>query len=88
LTGARRAARVDTVGELLTLDEQYRSGWNPALIAEGHALVRACVQTNRPGPYQIQAAVNAVHTSSPDPVFRRRRHPHRGRRGGVPGLLS
>jgi RNA polymerase sigma-70 factor, ECF subfamily len=48
----------------VTLDEQDRSGWNPALIAEGHALVRACVQTNRPGPYQIQAAVNAVHTSS------------------------
>jgi RNA polymerase sigma-70 factor (ECF subfamily) len=46
---------------LVTLDEQDRSGWNPALIAEGHALVRACVQTNRPGPYQIQAAV--VRTS-------------------------
>jgi RNA polymerase sigma-70 factor (ECF subfamily) len=49
---------------LVTLDEQDRSGWNPALIAEGHALVRACVQTNRPGPYRIQAAVSAVHTSS------------------------
>jgi RNA polymerase sigma-70 factor (ECF subfamily) len=62
LTDARRAARIDATGELVTLDEQDRSGWNPELIAEGHALVRACVQNNRPGPYQIQAAINAVHT--------------------------
>jgi RNA polymerase sigma-70 factor (ECF subfamily) len=62
LTDGRRAARINETGELVTLDEQDRSGWNPALIAEGHALVRACVQNNRPGPYQIQAAINAVHT--------------------------
>jgi RNA polymerase sigma-70 factor (ECF subfamily) len=64
LTDARRPARVDQAGELVTLDEQVRSGWNAPLIAEGHALVRACVEGNRPGPYQLQAAINAVHTSA------------------------
>jgi RNA polymerase sigma-70 factor, ECF subfamily len=64
LTDARRATRVDEAGELVTLDDQVRSGWNAALIAEGHALVRACVEANRPGPYQLQAAINAVHTSA------------------------
>ncbi len=64
LTDARRAARVDETGELVTLDEQDRSRWNPTLISEGHALVRACVRNNRPGPYQIQAAINAVHTAA------------------------
>jgi RNA polymerase sigma-70 factor, ECF subfamily len=62
LTDARRAARIDERGELVTLDEQDRSGWNPKLIAEGQALVRACVRNNRPGRYQLQAAINAVHT--------------------------
>ena len=64
LIDARRAARVDEAGELVTLDQQDRSAWNAALIAEGHALVRACVQANRPGPYQLQAAINALHTSA------------------------
>jgi RNA polymerase sigma-70 factor (ECF subfamily) len=64
LTDARRAARIDDAGELVTLDQQDRSGWDTALIQEGHALVRACIETNRPGPYQIQAAINAVHTSA------------------------
>jgi RNA polymerase sigma-70 factor, ECF subfamily len=62
LTDARRAARIDERGELVTLEEQDRSGWNQELIAQGTALVRACVRNNRPGPYQIQAAINAVHT--------------------------
>jgi len=65
LIDARRAARVDEAGELVTLAEQDRSAWNAALIAQGHALVRACVEGNRPGPYQLQAAINAVHTSAP-----------------------
>ncbi len=65
LTDARRAARVDEAGELVTLDAQDRSLWNAAQLAEGHALVRACVASNRPGPYQLQAAINAVHTSAP-----------------------
>ena len=64
LTDARRAARFDEAGELVTLDQQVRSGWDATLIAEGHALVRACVATNRPGPYQLQAAINAVHTAA------------------------
>jgi RNA polymerase sigma-70 factor (ECF subfamily) len=62
LLEARRPARVGPGGELVTLAEQDRSLWNRDLIAEGHALVRRCLRRNRPGPYQIQAAVNAVHT--------------------------
>lgn len=66
LTDARRAARINQAGELVTLDEQDRSAWNWALIREGQALVRACVVNNRPGAYQVQAAINAVHTSAPE----------------------
>jgi RNA polymerase sigma factor (sigma-70 family) len=62
LVEARRAARVGPSGELVTLAEQDRSRWDPDLIAEGHELVRRCLRRDRPGPYQIQAAVNAVHT--------------------------
>ena len=62
LTEARRPARVGPSGELVTLPEQDRSRWNHELIAEGHALVRRCLRRDRAGPYQIQAAVNAVHT--------------------------
>ena len=46
----------------MTLAEQDRSLWDRELIAEGHDLVRRCLRRNRPGPYQIQAAINAVHT--------------------------
>jgi RNA polymerase sigma factor (sigma-70 family) len=62
LSEARRAARVGSGGELVTLAEQDRSLWNRELIAEGHDLVRRCLRRNRPGPYQLQAAINAVHT--------------------------
>jgi RNA polymerase sigma-70 factor (ECF subfamily) len=62
LTEARRPARVGPAGELVTLAEQDRSLWNRELIAEGHDLVRRCLRRDRPGPYQIQAAINAVHT--------------------------
>jgi RNA polymerase sigma-70 factor (ECF subfamily) len=65
LTEARRPARVGPEGELVTLAEQDRSLWNRELIAEGHELVRRCLRRNRPGPYQIQAAINAVHTDGP-----------------------
>lgn len=65
LTEARRAARVED-GVLVTLDEQDRSRWDAALIDEGHQLVRRCLATNRPGPYQVQAAINAVHTDALD----------------------
>jgi RNA polymerase sigma-70 factor (ECF subfamily) len=71
LTEARRAARVSASGELVPLGEQDRGAWDPALIAEGHALVRARIAAvaagqGRPGRYQILAAVNAVHTSARD----------------------
>jgi RNA polymerase sigma-70 factor, ECF subfamily len=65
LTEARRSARVSG-GALVTLDEQDRSSWDARLIDEGHDLVRRCLATNRPGPYQIQAAINAVHTDAID----------------------
>ncbi len=62
LTEARRPARVGPTGELVVLAEQDRSRWNRALIAEGHDLVRRCLRRDRPVPYQVQAAINAVHT--------------------------
>jgi len=65
LTEARRPARVSD-GALVTLDEQDRSLWDAGLIDEGHRLVRTCLATNRPGPYQVQAAINAVHTDALD----------------------
>lgn len=64
LTDARRATRV-AGGELVPLPEQDRGGWDRALVAEGHALVRECLARNRPGQYQLLAAVNAVHTDAP-----------------------
>lgn len=67
LTEARRAARISATGELVTLDEQDRGGWDAALIAEGHGLVRQRLASGQqPGPYQILAAINAVHTSARD----------------------
>jgi RNA polymerase sigma-70 factor, ECF subfamily len=65
LTEARRPARVAD-GALVTLDEQDRALWDAALIDEGHELVRRCLALNRPGPYQVQAAINAVHTDAID----------------------
>ena len=70
LTEARSAARIRN-GELVTLDEQDRGGWDRALIDEGHALVRECLarvatSSRRPGRYQILAAINAVHTDARD----------------------
>ncbi|RJL34519.1 RNA polymerase sigma factor [Bailinhaonella thermotolerans] len=62
LVDARRAARTGPGGEFLRLAEQDRSLWDRDLIAEGHDLVRRCLRRGRPGPYQIQAAINAVHT--------------------------
>ncbi len=61
LTEARRAARTAEDGSLVLLADQDRSQWDRALIAEGQALVTACIRRNQPGPYQLQAAVNAVH---------------------------
>ncbi|WP_395658578.1 RNA polymerase sigma factor [Nocardioides sp.] len=64
LTDARRRSRV-AGGELVTLPEQDRGGWDRELIAEGHALVRECLARGRPGQYQLLAAINAVHTDAP-----------------------
>ncbi|MGI5127269.1 RNA polymerase sigma factor [Pseudonocardia sp. CA-107938] len=65
LTEARREARTDADGALVRLAAQDRSRWDAALVTEGRAIVRACLRRNRPGRYQLQAAINAVHT---DPV--------------------
>jgi RNA polymerase sigma-70 factor, ECF subfamily len=64
LTGARGQARTGPDGSLILLADQDRSRWDPAMIAEGQDLVRACLRRNRPGPYQIQAAINAVHSDA------------------------
>jgi RNA polymerase sigma-70 factor, ECF subfamily len=61
LIESRRAARVTAAGDPVPLAEQDRSLWNRELIAEGQTLVRSCLRRGRPGPYQIQAAINAVH---------------------------
>ncbi len=70
LTEARRTARLSASGELVTLAEQDRGAWDAALVAEGHRLVRerlaAAAAGVAPGPYQILAAINAVHTSARD----------------------
>jgi RNA polymerase sigma-70 factor (ECF subfamily) len=65
LTEARRPARTTADGELVPLADQDRGRWNRAMIAEGHNLVRACLRRNQPGPYQLQAAINAVHADAP-----------------------
>jgi RNA polymerase sigma-70 factor (ECF subfamily) len=64
LTQSRRPARVGPGGEPVLLADQDRSLWDGALIAEGQALVRQCLRRNRPGSYQIQAAINAVHSDA------------------------
>jgi RNA polymerase sigma-70 factor (ECF subfamily) len=68
LTEARRPARTDDAGELVLLADQDRSRWDAAMIAEGHDLVHRCLRRRAPGPYQLQAAVNAVHTDAADAV--------------------
>ena len=65
LEQARAAARTTREGELVPLPEQDRSLWGRALIDEGQALVRRCLRLRQPGPYQIQAAINAVHSDAP-----------------------
>jgi RNA polymerase sigma-70 factor (ECF subfamily) len=63
LTEARRSARTAD-GELVLLPDQDRSQWDRALIVEGQALVTACIRRDQPGPYQLQAAINAVHSDA------------------------
>jgi RNA polymerase sigma-70 factor, ECF subfamily len=64
LTESRRPARTASDGSLVRLADQDRSLWNRELIDEGQALVRACLRRNMPGPYQIQAAIAAVHSDA------------------------
>ena len=64
LVESRRAVRTGADGGLVLLADQDRALWDRALIAEGQAIVRRCLRRNRPGPYQIQAAINAVHSDA------------------------
>jgi RNA polymerase sigma-70 factor (ECF subfamily) len=64
LTESRRPARVRADGSLVRLSVQDRALWDRTLIEEGQQLVRACLRRDRPGPYQIQAAIAAVHSDA------------------------
>src|SRR6185312_5677024 len=64
LIDSRRAARLSPGGDLVLLADQDRNRWDRELIEEGQALVRLCIARNQPGPYQIQAAINAVHSDA------------------------
>ena len=66
LVQSRRATRTTSHGELVVLADQDRALWDRDLIAEGQAMVRQCLERNQPGPYQIQAAINAVHIDAID----------------------
>lgn len=66
LTESRRASRQGPAGELIPLDEQDRSRWDPALVAEGTALVTAAIARGRIGSYQLQAAIASLHAEAPD----------------------
>jgi RNA polymerase sigma-70 factor, ECF subfamily len=65
LIESRRATRTCGDGGLVLLADQDRSRWDHGLIAEGQAIVRRCLRRSQPGPYQIQAAINAVHSDAP-----------------------
>jgi len=65
LVSARRPARTAPDGSLVLLPDQDRTRWDGSLIDEGQRLVRTCLRRNTPGPYQIQAAINAVHDDAP-----------------------
>jgi len=64
LTESRRASRTRADGSLVLLGEQDRTRWDRALVAEGQAIVRQSLRRNQPGPYQLQAAINAVHSDA------------------------
>jgi RNA polymerase sigma-70 factor (ECF subfamily) len=65
LVDSRRPARTTPGGDLVLLADQDRASWDRTLIAEGQSIVRDCLRRNQPGPYQIQAAINAVHCDAP-----------------------
>jgi RNA polymerase sigma-70 factor (ECF subfamily) len=64
LHDARRSARLDAAGDLVTLEDQDRSSWDPASIAEGVSVLEGALRRGRPGPYQIQAAIAACHATA------------------------
>ncbi|HEX5405903.1 MAG TPA: RNA polymerase sigma factor [Pseudonocardiaceae bacterium] len=64
LVRSRQAARTDAAGHLVLLADQDRDRWDHGLITEGQAIVRRCLRRDRPGPYQLQAAINAVHSDA------------------------
>jgi RNA polymerase sigma-70 factor (ECF subfamily) len=64
LTESRRRTRLADDGSLVLLRDQDRSRWDHEMIAEGHAIMRDCLHRNQPGPYQLQAAINAVHADA------------------------
>jgi RNA polymerase sigma-70 factor (ECF subfamily) len=66
LVQSRRATRTTSDGDLVLLRDQDRGLWDRDLMAEGQAIVRQCLERNQPGPYQIQAAINAVHSDATD----------------------
>jgi RNA polymerase sigma-70 factor (ECF subfamily) len=65
LSESRRPARTTEHGDLVLLADQDRTRWDHTLVEEGQTLVRQCLRRDRPGPYQIQAAINAVHSDAP-----------------------
>jgi len=65
LHDARRAARLDARGDLVTLEDQDREQWDTAEIAEGVLLLNGALRRGRPGPYQVQAAIAACHATAP-----------------------
>jgi RNA polymerase sigma-70 factor, ECF subfamily len=65
LIQSRQSARISPDGNLVVLPEQNRGLWDQDLIEEGQAIVRRCLRRNRPGPYQVQAAIQAIHSDSP-----------------------
>ena len=67
LHDGRRAARVDRAGDLIALEDQDRSLWDSATIAEGVEVLDAALRRERPGPYQVQAAIAACHATAPSP---------------------
>jgi RNA polymerase sigma-70 factor, ECF subfamily len=64
LTESRRASRTDGLGALVLLRDQNRAAWNRVLIEDGHGLVRWCLRRNQPGPFQLLAAIAAVHADA------------------------
>ena len=65
LVESRRATRTTVSGDIVLLADQDRARWDRRLILEGQAIVRRCLAWNQPGPYQIQAAIHAVHSDAP-----------------------